>query len=105
MSLRHFQNLDMGQLHTVATAIVDYRGFRLLCQSIVPGILTHNPENSTKYGSINDGRTIRADEKFHTELERVYTQLHVGSSELVDDSEEPKLIHGPFDAKGLLGTD
>jgi protein TIF31 len=38
-------------------------------------------------------------------LEKVYASLGVASSELIDDSGEQKTIHGPYDAKGLLGTD
>ena len=71
-ALKLLNKLELHGIHTIACVIVDYRGFRILCQTIIPGILSQNPEKSTKYGSIDDGKTLRADPEFHESLEKVY---------------------------------
>jgi protein TIF31 len=32
-----YNNVDIDELHTLLTAIIDYRGHRLIAQSIIPG--------------------------------------------------------------------
>lgn len=41
MGLRILQGLDIPNLHHLATCIVNYKGHRVLCQSIIPGILNN----------------------------------------------------------------
>ncbi len=33
-----FERIETKGLYTVATVVVDYRGFRVICQSIIPGV-------------------------------------------------------------------
>jgi protein TIF31 len=39
--LRLLQGLDVPNLHYLATCIVNYKGHRVLAQSIIPGILNN----------------------------------------------------------------
>ena len=41
-----FERLETKGLYTLQTVVVDYRGYRVVCQSIVPGI-----ENEKELGS------------------------------------------------------
>ena len=36
-----FERLETKGLHTLQTAVVDYRGCRVVCQSIIPGGLSY----------------------------------------------------------------
>lgn len=49
---------DIEGLHTLGTAVVDYRGIRVIAQTIVPGILEKTQEQSVVYGSNDNGKTV-----------------------------------------------
>ena len=36
-----YANVDLQDLYTLCTVIVDYRGHRIICQSIIPGEREH----------------------------------------------------------------
>ena len=92
-------------LHTIATATVDYRGHRVLCQSILPGILSQTPETSTKYGSLDDGLTYASDPDFHTLVCTVAERLHLSSSVLLDKEGARHTLAAGYDLKGMVGSD
>lgn len=50
--------MDTEGLHTLGTAVVDYRGIRVIAQTIVPGLLEKNQEESVVYGSNDYGKTV-----------------------------------------------
>lgn len=57
--LQAYASVDIEGLHTLGTAVVDYRGIRVIAQSIVPGILEKNQEQeSVVYGSNDYGKTV-----------------------------------------------
>jgi protein TIF31 len=97
--------MDIPELYSIATAIVDYRGYRILCQSIIPGILSQTPENSAKYGSIDDGQTINTDPEFHELMRLVCDKLHIAGSNLLDKEGNPHFLYGALDSKGIRGSD
>jgi protein TIF31 len=47
---------DVAGLHTLATAVVDYMGKRIVAQSIIPGILHGEAASSLVYGSVDHGK-------------------------------------------------
>ena len=53
-----YNKLDLEGLYTLGTVVVDYRGYRIIAQSIIPGILQREQENSVVYGSVDGGKTI-----------------------------------------------
>ena len=53
-----FNSADTTGLHTLGTVIIDYKGFRVTAQSIIPGILEREQEQSVVYGSIDFGVSI-----------------------------------------------
>lgn len=50
--------MDVEGLYTLGTAVVDYRGIRVIAQTIVPGILEKHQEQSVLYGSNDYGKTV-----------------------------------------------
>ena len=66
-----YNKLDVEGLYTLGTTVVDYRGYRIIAQSIIPGILQREQENSVVYGSVDGGKTIVSHEQF---LEKVHSR-------------------------------
>lgn len=61
--------LDIPNLHTLATVLVDYLGTRLVCQSIVPGILHGERTHKLLYGTVEATSPLNWDEDMHNLLE------------------------------------
>ena len=62
--------LDVPNLHTLATVLVDYLGTRIVCQSIVPGILHGEKTHILLYGAVEAISPLSWDEKMHSSLEK-----------------------------------
>lgn len=55
----------MDGLHYVATAVINFRGHRVIAQSIIPGILNNSELQSlAEYGTVDDQKTIHFQWKF-----------------------------------------
>lgn len=65
--LQAYTSVDREGLHTLGTAVVDYRGIRIIAQTIVPGILEKNQEQSVVYGSNDYGKTVFTHPRYGTE--------------------------------------
>jgi len=61
--------LDNPGLHTLATVLVDYLGTRLVCQSIVPGILHGEKTHKLLYGAVEATAPLSWDEDMHSIME------------------------------------
>ena len=86
-----YNRVDIVGLYTLGTVVVDYRGYRVIAQSIIPGnelpnewipaclqgrkkcstfplailgILQRDQENSVVYGSIDAGKTVTSNPEF-----------------------------------------
>lgn len=59
-----YSAVDTAGLHTLGTVVVDYRGYRVTAQSIIPGILEKEQEQSVVYGSIDFGTTVLSHPKY-----------------------------------------
>ncbi len=47
--------MDIDGLHILATCLVNYKGHRVIAQSIIPGILNNNDLTSlAEYGSVDE---------------------------------------------------
>ena len=61
--LQILKSIDIGELHHLATCLVDYKGQRMICQSIIPGILNNTDLSSlAEYGTVDEKKTIVATE-------------------------------------------
>lgn len=103
--VRMLNNADVEGLCTLGSVIVDYKGLRVVAQSIVPGIFRRQDENSIVYGSVDNGEKISADEKFHELLGEVAKILHLAPHTVVDGADDEVELYTSLETKGLLGAD
>ena len=86
--MRAYTELDLAELHTLATVLVDYRGHRVICQSIIPGIFHNAKASNHVYGSMNHGETIEAKPDFHQIMSDAAEKLHIKTHGVVDGKGE-----------------
>mmetsp|Transcript_922 Transcript_922/g.1478 ORF Transcript_922/g.1478 Transcript_922/m.1478 type:complete len:1243 (+) Transcript_922:286-4014(+) len=92
-------------LYTLATAVIDYRGFRIVAQSIIPGILQGEQLGSLIYGSVDNGSKFVWNEDFHAKLSKAAALLHIKEHEIEDGAGERHRVCVPVECKGILGSD
>lgn len=86
--------------------IISYRGFKIIAQGIIPGILSVDQINCSQYGSLDDGKTIETNPEFEKIMIQVCEKLGLEDNVKVKDGEGTiKTIAGSPDIKGILGTD
>jgi protein TIF31 len=103
--VRILNNADVEGLCTLGSVIVDYKGVRVVAQSIVPGIFRRQDETSIVYGSVDNGEKISADEKFHELLASAAKSLHLAAHTVVDGEGNGVELYTSLETKGLLGAD
>lgn len=77
--VRAYGAVDVEGLYTLGTVVVDYRGYRVTAQSIIPGILEREQEQSVIYGSIDFGKTVVSHSKYLELLEKTSRPLKVSN--------------------------
>merc|ERR1719348_1726389 len=86
--------LTFEGLFTLGTVVLDYRGYRVTAQSIIPGILEREQEQSVVYGSIDFGKTVVTHQKYLDLLQKV-----------VNDKKEEVELCSSVECKGIIGND
>jgi len=57
--LKSLQVLEVRGLNYLATTVINYKGHRIIAQSIIPGILNNSElSNLAEYGTVDDQKTI-----------------------------------------------
>jgi protein TIF31 len=98
--------LEIDGLHYVASAIINYRGHRIIAQSIIPGILNNSELSSlAEYGTVDEQKTIQSNEEFHSLMKKVAAKLGVQVNSINDASGKAVEIAGCVEIKGIRGTD
>lgn len=69
-SVGTLHRLDIPGLNTLATVLIDYLGTRLVCQSIVPGILQGEKTHDILYGAVEATSPLSFDKELHETLEK-----------------------------------
>ncbi|TNV86202.1 hypothetical protein FGO68_gene3368 [Halteria grandinella] len=104
--LQQIENIDFKGLFTLATCLVKYVGRRLVCQSIIPGILSFaSQESISEYGSSNNCKTIDCDSDFHKMMLQICSILSLRTVQVKDGLGVFKEIAGSPDIKGIRGND
>jgi protein TIF31 len=85
--------------------VVDYRGFRVTAQSIIPGILEREQEQSVVYGSIDFGKTVVSSPKYVDLLQKAGSQLKILPHTVLNDKGEEVLLCSSVECKGIVGND
>ena len=98
------QELDIKGLHTLATALIDYKGNRIVAQSIVPGILQRDQENILEYGTL-DGKKLSRSDKFVHLLKGVGQELNIKIEQVYDHAGRVQEMPSSVECKGIVGTD
>ncbi|KAJ3204173.1 Intracellular distribution of mitochondria [Entophlyctis luteolus] len=119
-------------VNTLGTCVVDYKGLRIIAQSVIPGILKRQQqqfqsksvvskgaeenqaqEEETKadvpdliaYGSIDSGKSIFSRAEFHSIAEKVANVLHLDLHKVTDAAGNGHELYLPLDVKGIIGND
>jgi len=67
--------LDMPEIHTLGMVIVEYMGVRVVCQSIIPGILHGEKSHTLAYGTIDARNPLKRDDKIHELAEEMFGEI------------------------------
>ncbi|XP_068641085.1 clustered mitochondria protein-like isoform X2 [Aristolochia californica] len=100
-----YQEADIPGLYNLAMAIIDYRGHRVVAQSIIPGILHGDKSESLLYGSVDNGKKICWNEAFHLKVLEAAKRLHLKEHTVVDGSGNTIKLAAPVECKGIVGSD
>ncbi|KAF4386076.1 hypothetical protein F8388_016328, partial [Cannabis sativa] len=100
-----YQEADVPGLYNLAMAIVDYRGHRVVAQSVLPGILQGDKSDSLLYGSVDNGKKICWNEDFHSKVVEAAKRLHLKEHAVLDGSEAMFKLAAPVECKGIIGSD
>ncbi|KAE8038191.1 hypothetical protein FH972_010723 [Carpinus fangiana] len=100
-----YQEADVSGLYNLAMAIIDYRGHRVVAQSVLPGILQGDKSDSLLYGSVDNGKKICWNEDFHSKVLEAAKHLHLKEHTVLDGSGNAFKLAAPVECKGIVGSD
>lgn len=104
-----YEALDTPGLYTLATAVVDYLGYRLLAQSIAPGVLRNDDQtNMIIYGITDPVRSFALDPKIDELLHKTATSLSIKPHRVrygEGENQVERSIASSLDTKGIRGSD
>lgn len=103
--VRIYSAVDLEGLYTLGTVVVDYRGYRVTAQSIIPGILERDQEQSVVYGSIDFGKTVLSHPKYLELLRKAGNHLKILPHSVLNERDEPVELCSSVECKGIIGND
>uniref|UniRef100_A0A3Q1C7P2 Clustered mitochondria protein homolog n=1 Tax=Amphiprion ocellaris TaxID=80972 RepID=A0A3Q1C7P2_AMPOC len=103
--VRAYGAVDVEGLYTLGTVVVDYRGYRVTAQSIIPGILEREQEQSVIYGSIDFGKTVVSHSKYLELLDKTSRPLKVQRHSVLNDKNDIVELCSSVECKGIIGND
>jgi protein TIF31 len=105
--VRAVNQLDIPDLYTPGTVVVDYLGKRIVGQSIVPGIFKQREpgEPQIDYGGVEGKDIVTENQVFVPVFEKLSKALHVKKHAVWDKECKRHDMEGSIETKGLLGTD
>ncbi|CAG2106044.1 unnamed protein product [Medioppia subpectinata] len=103
--VKAYSAIDVEGLYTLGTAVIDYKGYRVTAQSIIPGILEREQEQSVVYGSVDFGKTVVTHSKYLELLNRAAQVLKILPHKVVNENGEEIEICSSVECKGIIGND
>ncbi|XP_033833343.2 clustered mitochondria protein homolog [Periophthalmus magnuspinnatus] len=103
--VRAYGAVDVEGLYTLGTVVVDYRGYRVTAQSIIPGILEREQEQSVIYGSIDFGKTVVSHNKYLELLDKTSRPLKVQKHSVLNEKNQTVALCSSVECKGIIGND
>ncbi|CAG0915474.1 unnamed protein product [Notodromas monacha] len=105
VGVRVYSAVDVEGLYTLGTVVVDYRGYRVTAQSIIPGILEREQEQSVIYGSIDFGKTVVTNDKYVELLKKAAAQLKILPHKVLNSAGDEFELFSSVECKGIVGND
>src|SRR5690554_3205324 len=100
--------LGVNNLHVVMTTIVDFKGHRIIGQSILPGILYQGKQGARlMYGALETNTTLKAKVPFHEAMKELGKRLNIAERMVSarpfqkDESEQDNNTAAQHDAPGV----
>ncbi|XP_055923906.1 protein clueless [Eupeodes corollae] len=103
--VRVYSAVDVEGLYTLGTVVIDYRGYRITAQSIIPGILERDQEQSVVYGSIDFGKTVLSHPKYLELLRKAAKHLKILPHSVLNEKDEGVELCSSVECKGIIGND
>lgn len=103
--VRVYSAVDVEGLYTLGTVVIDYRGYRVTAQSIIPGILEREQEQSVVYGSIDFGKTVLSHPKYLELLTQAGQHLKILPHSVLNEKGEEVELCSSVECKGIIGND
>ncbi|XP_021163395.2 clustered mitochondria protein homolog isoform X1 [Fundulus heteroclitus] len=99
-----YTSLDIEGLHTLGTAVMDYRGIRVIAQTIVPGLL-EKKHDQIVYGSNDNGKTVYTHPRFLELLDQSTSSLRIQRHQVLDHNNGPVELCSAVSTVGIFGND
>lgn len=105
--VRAVNQLDIEDVFTPGTGIIDYLGKRIVCQSVIPGIFKERKEGESQinYGGVDSRDVVAEDPAFVDIMKRISDALKVKRHTVWDKEGRKHELEGSVETKGILGTD
>ncbi|XP_050028808.1 clustered mitochondria protein homolog isoform X1 [Dermacentor andersoni] len=103
--VRAYAAVDVDGLCTLGTVVVDYRGYRVTAQSIIPGILEREQDQSVVYGSVDFGKTVVTHPDYLELLKKAGNALKILPHSVINEKSEEVELCSSVECKGITGND
>lgn len=103
--VKAYSAVDIEGLYTLGTVVIDYHGYRVTAQSIIPGILEREQEQSVIYGSVDFGNTVMSHPKYLELLAKAAPILRIAPHKVINEKNEEIEICSSVECKGIIGND
>lgn len=103
--VKAYSSVDIEGLYTLGTVVIDYHGYRVTAQSIIPGILEREQEQSVIYGSVDFGHTVMSHPKYLELLSKAAPILKIAPHKVINEKDEEVEICSSVECKGIIGND
>lgn len=103
--VKAYSAVDIEGLYTLGTVVIDYHGYRVTAQSIIPGILEREQEQSVIYGSVDFGHTVMSHPKYLDLLAKAAPILRIAHHKVINEKNEEIEICSSVECKGIIGND
>ncbi|CAG8630479.1 5293_t:CDS:10, partial [Racocetra fulgida] len=106
--IRTVNSIDVEGLYTLGCVVIDYKGVRIVAQTIVPGIFRRQDDSSIVYGYFDNGRDdpkLCANAEFHEIVGKAAKALHLEEHSVCDAKGTTVKLYTSLETKGLMGDD
>lgn len=103
--VKAYSSVDIEGLYTLGTVVIDYHGYRVTAQSIIPGILEREQEQSVIYGSVDFGHTVMSHPKYLELLSKAAPILKIAPHKVINEKDEEVELCSSVECKGIIGND